>query len=315
MNRIKNFTRFISEQESSEPETEAQAKSRIAKSLVSSLFGGEITGEGVDVIIDDTKETKESLPYKGCGRTSPFQINNTKLPVSFFSGIMDYLDKNESLDYSRASDDLSKKKSIIVGIRNKLSIKKSEGDAFCDALYFIPEKSNPVDMITPYQITTCPSLSYYGNKPLSSSGTAIKAPGDSLYILKDNKMRHGTYKMLIEGEPTKFYRYEKGKKSFDTYKPGKLYEEPIGLLIHRSSNSKGVCVGPWSAGCQVFDEKSKFEEFIKKAESQTTNQGRFYYALVELDSIPNDVFSRLSKGEEQVASKEPGKDKRESSKS
>lgn len=309
MSRIANFHQFIKEQEEKDIETDAQAKSRIAKALVGSIFGGNIGSDGVDTMIDDTKETKGGLPYKGCGRSAPYQISNLVLPVSFFSGAMSLLQGKESLDYSRASKDLEENKGIIVGLRNKLSVKKTEGDAFCDSLYFIPEKSNPTDKISPYQITTCPSLAYYGNKPLSSSGTAIKAPGDFLYVLGVNKMKHGTYKMFLEGEPTKFYRYDKGITKFDTYKPGKLYTENIGLLIHRSSSSKGVCVGPWSAGCQVFDEQSKFEEFIKKAEAQSSNQGRFYYALIELDSIPNDEFSKLSKGEDLIASSEkPKKD-------
>jgi len=305
LKNLKNFYQFVIEQEdSSKIETDAQVKSRIAKALVGSLFGADVSTAGVDAMIDDTKETKGSLPYRGCSRSTPYQISNKELPVSFFSGVMDNLQKKQNLDYSMALEDLKGKKSIIVGIRNKLSVKKSEGDAFCDVLYFIPENANPTDMISPYQITTCPSLSYYGDKPLSASGTAIKAPGDSLYILANHKLEHGTYKMFLEGEPTKFYRYNKGIKQFDTYKPGQLQQEYIGLLIHRSSSSKGVCVGPWSGGCQVFDEKSKFDEFIKKAEAQSSNQGRFYYALIELDSISDDDFSKLSKGEDLVASAE-----------
>ena len=309
MSRIANFHQFIKEQEEKDIETDAQVKSRIAKALVGSIFGGNIGSDGVDTMIDDTKETKGGLPYKGCGRSAPYQISNLVLPVSFFSGAMSLLQGKESLNYSRASKDLEENKGIIVGLRNKLSVKKTEGDAFCDSLYFIPEKSKPTDKISPYQITTCPSLAYYGNKPLSSAGTAIKAPGDSLYILGNNKMTHGTYKMFLEGESTKFYRYSKGVTKFETYKPGKIYQEPIGLLIHRSSSSKGVCVGPWSGGCQVFDEQSKFEEFIKKAESQASNQGRFYYALIELDSISDDDFSKLSKGEDPVASSKKTKSK------
>jgi len=306
LKRLKKFQQFILEQEEAgtSTETDAQAKSRIARSLIKSIFGGDIKGVGVDSLIDDTDETKESLPYKGCGRSAPYQINKQDLPVSFFSGIMKSLQDKNGLDYSRASNDLENGKGIIVGIRNRLETKKQEGDAFCDALYFIPEKSKPEDIISPYQITTCPSLAYYGNKPLSSQGTAIKAPGDFLYLLRENELKHGKYKMLIEGEPSKFYRYAKGTTKFETYKPGEMKTESIGLLIHRSSKNKGVCVGPWSGGCQVFDELSKFDEFIKKLESQSSNQGRFYYSLIEMDSIPEDIFDKLAKGEPIVASAE-----------
>jgi hypothetical protein len=309
LKRLKKFQQFILEQEEAgtSVETDAQAKSRIARSLIKSIFGGDISGAGVDSLIDDTDETKESLPYKGCGRSTPYQMNKLDLPVSFFSGIMKSLhneDDPDGLHYSRASKDLENGKGIIVGIRNRLETKKREGDAFCDALYFIPEKSKPEDIISPYQITTCPSLAYYGNKPLSSQGTAIKAPGDFLYLLRENELKHGKYKMLIEGEASKFYRYAKGTTKFETYKPGEMKKESIGLLIHRSSKNKGVCVGPWSGGCQVFDELSKFDEFIKKLESQSSNQGSFYYALIEMDSISNEIFDKLAKGEPIVASAE-----------
>ena len=84
--KILSFNKFINEQENSgeennttndapnnTPETEREAKSRIAANIVKSIFGERIPGTtgGYDADIEETKEVKESLPYKGCGINEP----------------------------------------------------------------------------------------------------------------------------------------------------------------------------------------------------------------------------------------------------
>lgn len=165
-----------------------------------------------------------------------------------------------------------------------------------------PKEESPVEIgekIIPYQITTTPSLAYYGEKPLNPKGTGIKLPGDTLYYLKDHKLQHGQYKMMVEGEPIEVGRYPIGVTKFETYKPAKKSKESTGMHIHRSSTKgKGICVGPWSAGCQVFDDGNEYDDFISKASNQTNNGNRFIYALVELDDIPDNVMEKALKGED-----------------
>jgi hypothetical protein len=74
--KLFTFKQFINEQDDSvlsgvtgsidpgKPETEREAKSRIATGIIKGLFGDNVglTG-GVDSLIDQTKEVKESLPY------------------------------------------------------------------------------------------------------------------------------------------------------------------------------------------------------------------------------------------------------------
>lgn len=355
--KVLTFREYVNEQESPEtaeqgPESEREAKSRIAKTLIKGIFG-DVSGVmgGIDTMIELTPEVKESLPYKGCGAGEPYPLNKQPLSAKSIEILLKYLDSQGKGNYKRAIKELEEGRSIIMGLRNKIDVKddSANNDRFTDALYLVPQgaikkddktiasaaeerdkkeaggktkagedpltrikqrrkKSGntkeefPVEVgekIVPYQITTTPSLAYYGEKPLNPKGTGIKLPGDTLYYLKDHKLQHGQYKMMVEGEPIEVGRYPIGVTKFETYKPAKKFKESTGMHIHRSSTKgKGICVGPWSAGCQVFDDGNEYDDFISKASRQTNNGNRFIYALVELDDIPNSVMERALKGED-----------------
>ena len=450
----------------SKPETEREAKSRIAKNIVKAVFGGDVPGTtgGADNIIDQTKEVKESMPYKGCGASEGYPLERVDLPVLTLKILLEYLQSKNIADYSRTLNELKDKRSIIIGVRNRLDIKKdsSNQDRFCDALYFIPGDSNqggeeskvgatlsnankgstgstgptgssldkskvkddkiqqkkeekikssdplarlgkskskneslhiieerinelenffessvfgfgefenarkellflrksktvvesnrvsietfvdhyfnlfsdighiyeaatgntvntapstPVstpnlplpagvtaptnlgEKIKPYQITTVPSLAYYGNKPMNPKGVGIKLPGDTIYLFQDSSLGSDKYKMMVEAEKIKVGRYPIGVTKFDTYKPGEIYTENCGMQIHRSSTKGvGVCVGPWSAGCQVFSDYSEWQEFIGKANASSMNGSKFLYALIQLDDIPQNVLDYAMMG-------------------
>jgi hypothetical protein len=385
------------------PETEREAKSRIATGIIKSLFGANVgLSGGVDSLIDQTKEVKESLPYRGCGASAPFTLDKAPLGVMTIKILINYLQEKKVGDYSKVIEELNEKRAVIIGIRNKLDVKKETAnqDRFTDALYFIPgnakdgsgvtgptgstgstgptgpvptkketpakdksvfdrikdkknesiknrlnsinymiesgvftfeeyyslneeknnilsilkEDNNPTgpiaptgptgpianlgDKITPYQITTVPSLAYYGKKPMNPKGVGIKLPGQTLYIFQESSLGSGTrYKMMVEGEPIKVGRYPIGVTKFESYKPAEVYTESCGMQIHRSS-TKGVCicVGPWSAGCQVFADNEEWKDFISKAEKEQMNATKFYYGLIQLDDIPKEVMDDALKG-------------------
>jgi len=443
------------------PETEREAKSRIATGIIKSLFGANVgLSGGVDSLIDQTKEVKESLPYRGCGASEPFTLDKTPLSVMTIKILLNYLQEKKVGDYSKVVTELNEKRAVIIGIRNKLDVKKetSNQDRFTDALYFIPgnakdgsgvvsatgptgptgssdpakqnknesliilefidqrilelgnisesdlwsfedfeninkervflienrdllesgeitgdefiqlyeegilgkiwggikkgakwvgqkvglvdedpkkdnkrrsddddSKSNKSqvtgptgaivptgptgptgqippaslgDKITPYQITTVPSLAYYGKKPMNPKGVGIKLPGQTLYIFQEGSLGGGTkYKMMVEGEPIKVGRYPIGVTKFESYKPAEVYTESCGMQIHRSSTKGvGICVGPWSAGCQVFSDNEEWKDFISKAEKEQMNATKFYYGLIQLDDIPKEVMDDALKG-------------------
>jgi hypothetical protein len=308
MKKILSFAKFVFEQETSDPnntqgpETERQQKSRIAKSLVKGLFGGFSGDEAsIDSKIEETPEVKDSLPYKGCGATEPYALNKIEIPVSGFKTILEHLDGKGAGSYTRVLKELEEKRSVIIGLRNKLNLKKETGnqDRFVDGLYLITQNAGASDKFTPYQITTVPSLAYYGKNPINANGVGIKLPGDTLYLFQQSTLGKNTYKMMVEGEKIKVGRYPQGTTKFETYKPSNQTTENCGMQIHRSSTKgKGVCVGPWSAGCQVFCDINEWNDFIAKAEKQTINNNKFFYALIEIDSIDPTVFSSALKGEQ-----------------
>jgi hypothetical protein len=103
--------------------------------------------------------------------------------------------------------------------------------------------------------------------------------------------------MLVEGEKIKVGRYPVGVTKYETYKPAGVFTEDCGMQIHRSSTKGvGVCVGPWSAGCQVFADYDEFKDFISKAEREQMNAGKFIYALIQLDDIEEKVLQDAMNG-------------------
>jgi hypothetical protein len=136
-------------------------------------------------------------------------------------------------------------------------------------------------------------LAYYGKNPMNPKGVGIKLPGDTLYVLQEATLGGKTkYKMMVEYKEIRVGRYPVGVTKFETYKPADEYTESCGMHIHRSSTKGvGVCVGPWSAGCQVFSDIDQWNEFIGKAEKESMNGGRFVYALIQLDDIPEKVLA------------------------
>lgn len=309
--RIFNFKQFLLEQEATtnstgstiNTETDREAKSRIAKGILKNLFGDELgIGGGIDSDIEITKEVEGGLPYKGCGATEGYPLKKISITLRGFKEILESL--KDTTTYTRSLAELDEKRALIIGIRNRLSVKKETAnqDRFIDALYFIPQNAEDEDIFTPYQITTVPSLAYYGNKPLNPKGVGIKLPGETLYYLKEATLGKSKYKMMVEGEPIEAGRYKEGVVKFETYHPvDKFEKQNCGMQIHKSSATRGVCVGPWSAGCQVFADGTEWNEFIALAEKQTTNSNKFIYALIELDLVNDETLKNALRTKAEVA--------------
>ncbi len=455
--KILSFNQFMNEQETVQgatgstttdtskpdrPETDREAKSRIAFDIIKGIFGDVegVTG-GVDSMIEQTKEVKESLPYRGCGTNEPYKLEKTPLSVLTIKILLNYLQKEGKGDYNKSIKELAEKRAVILGVRSRLDVKKETAnqDRFCDALYYIPANAsdgtgsssatgptgstgatgaktadkgkknesylfdiidqkineleyisesgvwtfqqfedlkikrdnilesrellengeitedefieinedflgvgkilqglggdktgkkyaptgptgpagstggtgstgtvNMGDMVNPYQITTVASLAYYGKKPMNPKGVGIKLPGDTAYVLQEATLGgKQKYKMMVESQKIKVGRYPIGVIKYETYKPAEEYEESCGMHIHRSStNGVGICIGPWSAGCQVFADNNEWNDFISKATNESMNSGKFIYALIQLDDIPKEVLESALIGVEYTGPKE-----------
>lgn len=212
-------------------------------------------------------------------------------------------------------------KIFILGIREKLDIKKREGDKFVDKLLIIdPSKLDQIPET--FAITTTPSVSYYGNpaRALNPNGTAIMQPGVYRYKIGIHKKGSPTeHEALIQDGPMEIQRYKPGSTEVGTYEPGNEDKsDEYGINIHRGSKGPGVCVGPYSAGCQVFANGDDFNRFMTTIKGASQNGGKFLYVLLENDTLSDiekenadNLAAKKSEEEEKVkADEEKSKEKK-----
>jgi len=258
---------------------------------------------------DETEETKASKPYMSCG-TTPY----TFVPVDATNQEIIDLFKDPSGKFAKdvRYADISKEvnanspKLFILGVREELEVKKREGDKFVDKIAIV-DPSKPADKVISYQATTTPSVEYYSDpkRALNSNGVAIMQPGVASYKIGIHKKGSPTqHEALVQDGEMEINRFELSVPKMETYGPGKPdKDDSYGINIHRSSNEKGVCVGPYSAGCQVFADGKDFQDFMNRLKASGSNAGKFLYVLVHNDDFGSgsqDVDSSASKEEAEV---------------
>lgn len=129
-----------------------------------------------------------------------------------------------------------------------------------------------------WPITTLPGIPWL-KTPMNPKGTAILVPGryQAAYEL-------GTYRgytALRQVKPVKVYRDNNQDSAFDM-NPATIEEGFFGIHIHRAGLLSKI-VGLSSAGCQVFQNKADFDEFIDLCKKSARHWGnRFTYTLVQL---------------------------------
>lgn len=154
---------------------------------------------------------------------------------------------------------------IILGVRRSRIVTNN----FDDVLHF----STP-DFTTTYSITTAPGVYYLENG--NSKGTAVLAPGQ--YVDAYSLGKHqGKYEALVQSGPVTVFRDGNKDHQLDYTNPETGY---FGINIHRSSPTAcSKLVHTWSAGCQVFQCITDYEEFLRRIKA--TGEKRFTYTLLE----------------------------------
>ena len=265
--------------------------------------------------IAETPETKGGKPYTACG-SSPYAfkptestnqdvINLFKEPNGVFSKDAKYSEIHKLLA------DEKNNKVFLVGVREQLDIRLKEGDKFIDKLIVV-DPNALTEKVVSYQITTCPSVPYYGDvkRTLNKDGVAIMQPGVTKYSVGTHrKGEPGQHEALVQTGEADIDRFKVGSTELTTYTPGNETKGLFGLNIHRSSQETGVCVGPWSAGCQVFANGSDFATFMSKMKSLTANGNVFLYALVENDTLISNTPTVSSKESDKESDKEAESEK------
>lgn len=168
----------------------------------------------------------------------------------------------------------------IVGIRYL----DTEVDTFGDDLVVFYKHPNRRWISKAYPITTRPGK-HWLKFPLNSKGTAILAPGQYLGAYALGKYKFKT--VLRQVGPVTVYRDNNEDSQFD-HDSATLDTGLFGLHIHKAGKISQV-VGLHSAGCQVFQKQSDFEEFIGTCINSAKYWGNsFTYTLLELEG--HDVF-------------------------
>lgn len=372
--RIYSFKEFVFEQENKEKTNKEKDSEEGGIDLSAGGIGKAMLQVALDQFefedkdfskIADTKETRESLPYTGCG-TSPYTITPVQKTNAWLIDLFVYPDgklskKEEYIKISKevtgssygsggtgstgatgptgappiASNTKVKenwifeqeggtgatggtgapqyspseykttakpysgtKKIFLVGVREKIEIKQREGDKFIDKMLIVDP--NKMDQFPEtYQITTSPSVAYYGSpkRSLNPAGVAIMQPGSYDYKIGIHKKGSPTqHEALLQNGKMKINRFKLGTAdSIKTYEPGEEDTgDEYGINIHRGSKAPGICVGPYSAGCQVFANGDDFNKFMTTIKASTENGGEFIYVLID-----NDELSQLEKEHEE----------------
>lgn len=179
------------------------------------------------------------------------------------------------LGYQLYSDKLN-----IVSIRNKIK----SNNTFNDSLFvFWLDNEKRLTRYHRYIITTEPGLPWL-LKPLNKKGTAILKPGQYVdaYALGFHGKGSFRHEALIQVGPVEVYRDNNKDEKHDFVGSDKGL---FGLNIHRASPWFDITekIDTFSAGCQVFQSKKDFEEFIRICKD--SNQERFTYTLIEENQL------------------------------
>jgi hypothetical protein len=311
MRRIQTFKDYLNEQEKS---TEKDILGGInAGEMAKGMMAMALQNLGIKDNYGDiaqTPETINSKPYTACGSTGyvfkPSESTNQDV-INLFKDASGIFSKDvKYADLHKLLEDPNNRKIFLVGVRETLETKIKEGDKFVDKILIV-DTAAPTEKVASYQITTCPSVIYYGDakRAISKDGVAIVQPGVTKYAIGTHrKGKPGAHEALVQAGEMSIERYKNGSTSIETYKPGSPDKgSDYGINIHKSSQQRGVCVGPWSAGCQVFADSTDFSNFMAKMKGATSNNNSFLYALIE-----NDVLTAKSAEDAAKAAEKAAKD-------
>lgn len=302
MRKIYSFHEYIREQEEKKEDNKSNDKG--TKGLLGGLDAGGIATAMMSAAFkklgfedkdysrtEETEETKAGKPYMSCGTTpytfKPIEATNQQIidlfkdPSGKFAKDVRYADISKEVN-------ANSQKLFIIGVREELSVKKREGDKFVDKIAIV-DPSKPAEKVVSYQATTSPSVEYYSDpkRSLNSNGVAIMQPGVSSYKIGIHKKGSPTqHEALVQDGEMEINRFEISVPKIETYEPGKAdKDDSYGINIHRSSNDRGVCVGPYSAGCQVFADGKDFQDFMSKLKASGANGEKFLYVLIQNDDF------------------------------
>ena len=176
----------------------------------------------------------------------------------------------------------------IVGLRNDSIIP----NRFDDEIHVFYTKADGSWNYHIWPATTDPGT-FWLNNPSFEQGTAILAQGQyqDSYMIGKHK---GLYDALIQSKPVTVIRDYDRDALLDFYN-GERQTGNFGINIHRAESSGTTkLINKYSAGCQVFQDASDFEQFMMLCEQHRQLYGNsFTYALVDFRSMRRVTIKRV----------------------
>lgn len=188
-----------------------------------------------------------------------------------FRNIMRYMRKKDYVIYEKPYQ------LNIVGIRNA----ESQPNKFDDQLFVFYKNENNQWVDFQYPITT-DTGTYWLLNPMSNQGTAMLKEGQYVDAYKQGYHK-GQYLALVQAKPVTVYRDYDRDALFDVFTKEQTGE--FGINIHKAGeNSQNV--DNWSAGCQVFQKSSDFQQFMTMTTLHSGLFGNnFTYTLIDERAI------------------------------
>lgn len=135
-----------------------------------------------------------------------------------------------------------------------------------------------------FNITTEPGT-YYMKHLCNTNGTAILVPNQYRACWQLG-LHQGKYKALVQRKPVSVYR-DGNKDDVYNLEPITIQNGLFGINIHRSDkNQTRDTIDKYSAGCQVFNDPTDFNAFIRLCEKQKARYGNsFTYTLINEEDL------------------------------
>lgn len=159
-------------------------------------------------------------------------------------------------------------------------------DQFNDTLFIAFKDSFANKQLLLWPGTTKPGLSYLQDTMGNFNGTAIVAPGQHLNCWKVGLHHRGQaneYEAFEQAAPGAFKVYRDFNKDGKFDLTGKIYTDASGINGHHAAAGETFKVGPWSAGCQVWQEDKEHAIALTVAKRHVELYvNLFHYTLFQL---------------------------------
>jgi hypothetical protein len=179
----------------------------------------------------------------------------------------------------------------IVGVRSK----NTKANSFDDELHVF-YKTGPLKwMYHIFKATTDPGT-YWLENPMQTKGTAILAQGQYMNAYHLG-LHQGKYKALVQQKPVAIIR-DYDRNAWLDFLNGSKETGMFGINIHRALvQGKTKYIDKFSAGCQVFENTTDFDHFLRMCEKHQQLYGNnFTYTLIDFRAIRRENMKRIAIG-------------------